>query len=69
VAEEFRSIFGMGDGTAISTVDTSGIAFAAIQGLNERLEATNAQLRLKINDQEERIKQLELALSQLLEQR
>ncbi len=46
VAEEFREMFGLGsDGTSISTVDASGVALAAIQGLNTKLEAENAALK------------------------
>jgi trimeric autotransporter adhesin len=46
VAEEFHAAFGLGaDGQAISTVDANGVALAAIQGLNAKLEAENAALR------------------------
>jgi hypothetical protein len=46
VAEEFHEAFGLGaDGQSISTVDANGVALAAIQGLNAKLEAENAALR------------------------
>lgn len=49
VAEEFHAAFGLGaDGQAISTVDANGVALAAIQGLNAKLEAENAALRAEL---------------------
>jgi len=42
VAEDFRAAFQLGgDASAISTVDADGVALAAIQGLNAKLEAEN----------------------------
>lgn len=59
VAEDFKATFGLaGDGRAISTVDADGVALAAIQGLNAKLEAENAALR-------ERLERVEAALSRL----
>jgi hypothetical protein len=50
VAEDFRAAFGLGaaDGHSISTVDASGVALAAIQGLNQRLEAENEALKARL---------------------
>lgn len=50
MAEDFRAAFGLGaaDGRSISTVDTSGVALAAIQGLNQRLETENEALKAKL---------------------
>ncbi len=49
VAEDFKAAFGLaGDGKSISTVDADGVALAAIQGLNQKLEAENAALRKEI---------------------
>jgi hypothetical protein len=46
VAEDFKAAFGLaGDGKTIATVDADGVALAAIQGLNAKLEAENAALR------------------------
>ena len=46
VAQDFRAAFGLGeDERTISTVDSAGVALAAIQGLNAKLEAENAALR------------------------
>lgn len=44
VAEDFFSLFGLGsDEKHISAVDTSGVAFAAIQALNGEMETLRAQ--------------------------
>lgn len=49
VAEDFHAAFGLGaDGQAISTVDASGVALAAIQGLNAKLEAVRDGLRAQV---------------------
>ena len=46
MAEDFYAIFGLGvDSSVISSVDASGVALAAIQGLNQQLEAENLALR------------------------
>jgi hypothetical protein len=45
VAEDFAATFGLGkDERHIATVDESGVAFAAIQGLNQKVESGNARL-------------------------
>ncbi len=45
-AQAFKASFGVGDtDRGISTVDADGIAFAAIKGLNEKLEATTRLLK------------------------
>ena len=46
VAQDFRALFGLGASErTISTVDSAGVALAAIQGLNAKLESENAALR------------------------
>jgi hypothetical protein len=45
-----------GDGKSISTVDADGIALAAIQGLNAKLESENAALRARLDALEARAK-------------
>ena len=46
MAEDFKAAFDLaGDGKSISTVDADGVALAAIQGLNRKLESENAALR------------------------
>lgn len=57
VAEDFKASFGLaGDGKSISTVDADGIALAAIQGLNAKLESENAALRARLDALEARAK-------------
>jgi len=46
VAEDFAQAFGLGnDEKHIGSIDENGVAFAAIQGLNQKVEAENATLR------------------------
>jgi hypothetical protein len=46
MAQDFRAAFGLGDDERhITEVDEGGVALAAIQGLNEKLEKDNASLR------------------------
>ena len=43
-AQDFRAAFGLGnDDKSIATVDADGVALAAIQGLNAKLEAKIAE--------------------------
>jgi hypothetical protein len=63
VAEDFAALFGLGnDDKHIGGVDESGVAFAAIQGLNQKVEAEdaeNAALRSKLDDVLARLSKLE----------
>lgn len=62
MAQDFKAAFEVGESdTGITTVDADGVALAAIQGLNAKLEAENAALQ-------ERIERLEAALASLVEQ-
>jgi len=46
VAQDFRAAFGLGsDDKSISTVDAAGVALAAIQGLNRKVDEKDAQIR------------------------
>ena len=48
VAEDFAQAFGLGDNEKyIATLDESGVAFAAIQGLNQKVETENVALKLE----------------------
>jgi hypothetical protein len=78
VAEDFQEVFGLGDGKTISTVDASGIALASIQALYGRILAKDEQLQEQgaeldrqqqlLEEQAERLLQLEMALSSLQQQ-
>jgi Regulator of chromosome condensation (RCC1) repeat/Chaperone of endosialidase len=58
VAQDFRAAFGLGqDERSIATVDEGGVALAAIQGLNQKLQAKDAE-----------IAELKAALSELKQQ-
>lgn len=51
VAEDFRAAFGFGSSDrSISTVDADGVALAAIQGLNQRLQQGTAMMRALQDD-------------------
>ena len=57
IAEDFKAAFGLaGDGKSISTVDADGVALAAIQGLNLKLEAENAALKVRLDALEAKLK-------------
>jgi len=59
-AEDFAKVFGLGnDDKHITTVDESGVALAAIQGLNKKVEAENAELRSKVDALVARLDKLE----------
>jgi len=63
VAQDFHAAFNLGaDDTSIATVDEGGVALAAIQGLNQKLEETrteNAELKQQLKE----LKELVLKLS------
>jgi hypothetical protein len=61
VAQDFHEAFGLNgrDDTHISTVDEGGVALAAIQGLNEKLEEQVKQKDARIQSLEERLDRLE----------
>jgi len=68
MAEDFHSAFGLGaDKRTISTVDASGVALAAIQGLNQRLESENRILREQNAAQDQAIAELRRELDALRE--
>jgi hypothetical protein len=62
VAEDFRSVFALGDGHTISNVDVSGIAFAAIKALyesNKRYSSEIDELKSQKSALERRLNALE----------
>ncbi len=62
MAQDFHAAFGVGpDDKHIATVDADGVALAAIQGLNQRIEEQSATLR----ERDARIARLESELGEL----
>jgi len=64
MAQDFHAAFGLngGDDKHISTVDEGGVALAAIQGLNQKLEeqrAENAMLKQQLDELKAEMKALE----------
>ncbi|GIK86928.1 MAG: hypothetical protein BroJett026_24090 [Betaproteobacteria bacterium] len=65
-AQDFRAAFGLGrDDTTIATVDADGVALAAIQGLNAKLEARLAQKDAEIAQRDAQIASLSAGLADL----
>src|SRR5581483_2925683 len=62
MAQDFHEAFTLGhDEKHISVIDEGGVALAAIQGLNEKLEETrteNAELRQTVNELKNLVEQL-----------
>jgi hypothetical protein len=60
-SQDFQAAFELNgdDETNIASVDAHGIALAAIQGLNEKLNTENAQLRTSLANLERRLAALE----------
>ena len=62
MAEDFKAAFDLaGDGKSIATVDADGVALAAIQGLNHKLEAEKASLQAQLRQLAARLAALEAA--------
>ena len=70
MAQDFHAAFQVGpDDKHISTVDADGVAFAAIQGLNEIVQEQNAELAAKakeIDALKKRLDQIEKTLKPAL---
>ena len=66
MAQDFYAAFGVGpDDKHITTVDEGGVALAAIQGLNQKLEAENAELKSQNDALAARLNQLETLVKQM----
>ena len=60
MAQDFYAAFGLGLGeTTIDTIDPDGVALAAIQGLNTKLEERLAEKDAEMADLRERLERLE----------
>jgi len=76
MAQDFHTVFGLNgaDDKHISVVDEGGVALAAIQGLNEKLEvrsekleAENAELKAKVTDLQSQLDGLQKAVARLVD--
>jgi hypothetical protein len=67
-SQDFQAVFELNgdDETNIASVDAQGIALAAIQGLNDKLNAENVQLRTSLANLERRLAALESSSSKKL---
>jgi hypothetical protein len=69
MAQDFYSAFGLGaDDKHITTVDVSGVALAAIQGLNQKIEDQDQEIQIlkqQNNSLEQRLSQMKDMLKQL----
>jgi hypothetical protein len=65
MAQDFHAAFDVGpDEKHIATVDADGVALAAIQGLNQKLESENAALRASNAALESRLERLERIIAE-----
>lgn len=63
MAQDFKAAFGLGEtDTGIATVDADGVALAAIQGLNMKLEERLAAKDAEIARLREALARLEAAI-------
>jgi hypothetical protein len=63
-AQDFKAAFNLGDNDkSIGTVDEGGVALAAIQGLNQKVESENAELRAQNAFLKARLEKLEKLMS------
>jgi len=59
MSQDFYAAFGVGpDDQHIATVDADGVALAAIQGLNQKVEAENAALKQEVAELKRLVQQL-----------
>jgi hypothetical protein len=66
MAQDFYAAFGLGDDELrINTINADGIALAAIQGLNKKLETKIRQLESALDTKAQRLRELENRLSAL----
>ena len=69
MAEDFRAAFGVGDFVGrITSTDADGVALAAIQGLNQKLEANLEETRGELDEKQAEIDRLEAELAKHDEQ-
>jgi hypothetical protein len=70
VAQDFKAAFELGaDDKSIATVDADGVALAAIQGLNQKLEEREASLRSENAELKAQLNELKVLVQQLAQQK
>jgi uncharacterized protein YceH (UPF0502 family) len=68
MAQDFRAAFGVGENErTISVVDADGVALAAIQGLNQKLEAAVTEKQTRIEALEKTVAELKELVIRLAE--
>ena len=66
MAQDFHAAFGVGpDDKHIATVDADGVALAAIQGLNQKVEAGSQKLEARLQEREKELSELKQRLHRL----
>ena len=66
MAQDFQAAFAVGESdTGITTVDADGVALAAIQGLNQKVEFENQSVRSALEAKDAKIAELEQRLAAL----
>jgi hypothetical protein len=66
MAQDFHAAFGLGDNdTSIGPRDANGVALAAIQGLNQKLESENQSVRSALAAKDAKVAELEQRLAAL----
>jgi hypothetical protein len=66
MAQDFKAAFNVGESdTGITTVDADGVALAAIQGLNQKLEQQNAALEKQLTARDVEIQALKESVAEL----
>src|SRR5262249_12822239 len=66
VAQDFQATFGLGDDDkTIGTIDADGVALAAIQGLNQKLEERCERADMRVQNLEAENAQLKRQLAEI----
>ena len=66
MAQDFHAAFGLGGNErTIATVDADGVALAAVQGLNEKMEAENEKLRVELRSRDASLAELQRRLGEI----
>jgi hypothetical protein len=68
LAEDFRDVFGWSDGEHISTVDASGVALAAVKGLQQQTQDHQRALEADVERLREELRVAQVRLDALARQ-